>query len=329
MVSPKVSVIMPAFNVEAYICKAIQSILEQSYAAWELVVVDDGSTDGTRAVVEALLTKEDRIRLVLHAENKGVSEARNTGLRHSSGKYVCFVDPDDWIEQSYLTQMVQYAEMHDLPLVISGLVYDYDGRVDFPLAYMQAQELMAMDARYEMLLLQKFTWTPCDKLFLRELIEENDLQFDSLYLLAEDLVFCWEYLKYISKAGFLPLYAYHYCVHPTSVTHRRDTDARLTSVAAIKYCYEDAAEMPQEIRRRLWTLYVKENASCIKDLIANDVYVKQIMKMQSVLRKNWKYMLLDWRISFAIKAAILFFCTPYSVCKFVWRWAGDYLVRYK
>ncbi len=329
MVSPKVSVIMPAFNVEAYIRKAIQSIIEQSYEEWELVVVDDGSTDGTRAIVASLWAVDDRIRLLTHAENKGVSAARNTGLMHSSGKYVCFVDPDDWVERSYLAEMVQYAEWHGLSLVISGLVYDYDGRVEFPLERMQAREMSAMDICYEMLLLQKFTWTPCDKLFLRELIVEHALRFNPLYLLAEDLVFCWEYLKYISKAGFLPLYAYHYCVHSTSVTHRSDTNVRLTSIAAIKYCYEDAAEMPQEIRRRLWTLYVKENASCIKDLIVNDVYSKHIMKMQSVLRASWKGMLLDRRISFTIKAAILFFCMPYSVCKFVWRWAGDYLVRYK
>ena len=103
---PKVSVIMPAYNVAAYIQKSIQSILLQTYDNWELLVVDDGSLDETREMVRSFSIKDYRVSLIVHDENQGVSEARNTGLEMAVGKYVCFVDPDDWVEDNYLKDMV-------------------------------------------------------------------------------------------------------------------------------------------------------------------------------------------------------------------------------
>lgn len=96
-----ISVIVPVYNVEQYLDACIQSILNQSYSFFEMILVDDGSTDRSGALCDEWQMKDSRIR-VFHQENGGLSAARNTGIRYAGGEYICFVDSDDWIASDYL-----------------------------------------------------------------------------------------------------------------------------------------------------------------------------------------------------------------------------------
>jgi glycosyltransferase involved in cell wall biosynthesis len=91
---PDVSVIIPAYNAELYIKEAINSILKQSFIRWEMIIVNDGSTDNTQAIVEEFIRKDSRIKLIVQ-ENSGSALARRTGFIHSQGKYIYFLDADD------------------------------------------------------------------------------------------------------------------------------------------------------------------------------------------------------------------------------------------
>ena len=91
-----ISIIIPAYNVETWIEKCIDTVRSQTYRNLEIIIIDDGSKDGTGSLCEGLADQDERITL-LHQENKGVSEARNQGIKHSNGEYVCFVDADDYI----------------------------------------------------------------------------------------------------------------------------------------------------------------------------------------------------------------------------------------
>ena len=94
-----VSVIMPVFNREDTIARAIESVINQTYDKWELIVVDDGCTDKTEEIVSAYVEKESRIILIKNHNKKGVAEARNTGIHVAKGEYVAFLDSDDeWLE---------------------------------------------------------------------------------------------------------------------------------------------------------------------------------------------------------------------------------------
>jgi len=93
---PIVSVVIPAYNAAAYVRQAIDSVLTQTYPDVEAVVVDDGSTDETGAIVDAIALGEPRVN-VIHRSNEGRSTARNTGVEHARGEYLCFLDADDWI----------------------------------------------------------------------------------------------------------------------------------------------------------------------------------------------------------------------------------------
>ncbi len=121
---PLVSVIMPAYNAEKYISKSIQSVLEQTYQNWQLIIVNDGSKDDTSSIIKCFDDK--RIRLI-EQENSGVSKARNTGIEYSDGEYIAFLDSDDiWLDKKLEVQ-VNFM-LNNLNIVLSYM--DYSSFVD-------------------------------------------------------------------------------------------------------------------------------------------------------------------------------------------------------
>lgn len=108
---PTVSIIVPVYNAENTIQRCIDSILDQEYADFELLLVDDGSKDTSGAICDAYAAADPRVR-VLHKENTGVSDTRNQGIRLAAGKYLQFLDSDDWITQDATSLLVRTAEEH-------------------------------------------------------------------------------------------------------------------------------------------------------------------------------------------------------------------------
>ena len=108
--SPLISIIIPVYNVKKYLLRCIRSILKQKYRNFEVILVDDGSDDGSGLLCDKLKTRDSRIR-VIHKENGGMSSARNVGIEFARGEYITFVDSDDYISDRYLETLVEL--MHD------------------------------------------------------------------------------------------------------------------------------------------------------------------------------------------------------------------------
>ena len=115
-VNPKISVIVPVYNTEKYLKRCIDSILAQSYSDFELLLIDDGSTDASPAICDEYATNDSRVR-VFHKPNGGVSSARNLGLDNARGEWIAFVDSDDWIESEMLYLFISKAEKTDSDIV--------------------------------------------------------------------------------------------------------------------------------------------------------------------------------------------------------------------
>lgn len=118
-----VSIIIPVYNVEPYLEQCLSSVAAQSFSDWECIVVDDGSTDGSGAICDLWAKRDSRFRIV-HQENAGVSAARNRGLELAQGKWINFIDSDDWVDTDYLKVMVDAAS-EDTQLIVSGLKCHY------------------------------------------------------------------------------------------------------------------------------------------------------------------------------------------------------------
>lgn len=113
---PCISVIIPAYNAEKYIEKCIQSIIKQDYRDFEIIIVNDGSTDDTKAICEKYVKLDNRIKLV-NTENRGAGSARNTGISKASGRYISFIDADDYICEDYYTRMYEMLKEEDADIV--------------------------------------------------------------------------------------------------------------------------------------------------------------------------------------------------------------------
>ena len=118
-----ISVIMPAFRVEEYVAKSIKSILKQTWTDFEFLIVDDGSPDQSGQICDLFAEQDDRIT-VFHTENRGAANARNLALTKATGKYLYFMDADDWAESTMLADMLNIAEQHDAQCVVAGYYID-------------------------------------------------------------------------------------------------------------------------------------------------------------------------------------------------------------
>lgn len=122
----KISVIVPAYNVKKYLERCLDSILEQSYSNLEVIVVDDGSTDGTDAIIQRYAEADIRIVAVKHSENRGLFQARITGCEHATGDYIAFVDSDDYISFDWYRTLLRKAEDSHAEMVVSDWCYSYE-----------------------------------------------------------------------------------------------------------------------------------------------------------------------------------------------------------
>lgn len=211
---PKVTIIMPAYNVEAYVQRAVVSMQNQSFTDFELLVVDDGSTDRTGVILDAMAERDVRIT-VFHRPNGGAPAARNYALDRARGTYVYFSDADDWAAPTMLTDMVELAETSHLDLVVAGFFIDtyYGDRDQFTSEvkscpshlYTTQQEFRT--AAYK-LFDANLLYPPWNKLFLRSRIEALNIRFRPTFW--DDFPFVLDYVRDVERVGVIANPYYHF-----------------------------------------------------------------------------------------------------------------------
>ncbi len=187
-----VSIIIPSYNTETTIRRCLDSILSQSYPVFEVIVVDDGSNDGSGLICDQYAIQDSRIHCI-HTENKGVASARNTGLAEAHGDCVCFVDGDDYVMPDYLCNMLKIAEP-EVDLVFSYCINVRDGVAEIP----SCRAIKLVDDHLGDLFSfnKNITMTnPWSKLFRLRIIRENNLIFPEGVQIGEDAVFLFRYLQ--------------------------------------------------------------------------------------------------------------------------------------
>lgn len=198
-----VTVIIPVYNVEKYLSECIESIIGQTYNNIEIIIVDDGSSDGSREVAERLSRDYKNITVIAQA-NKGVSEARNNGLDRAHGKYVLFIDADDTIEPTFIEKHIKALENNDIAIVGMNVITKKK-KQKLP-KYRSGRN--AMGALFIDEGVGGYVW---NKIYRKEIITNNHLRFDKKYTILEDLIFNINYLKNIKTVKIIrePLYNYY------------------------------------------------------------------------------------------------------------------------
>ena len=211
-----ISIIVPVYNTESYVSSCIESILSQTFSNYELIIIDDGSNDKSREICDEFAEKDDRIK-VYRQRNSGPSVTRNVGLKLAKGKYVAFIDSDDWIQPHYLEMLYQKTEEESLDVVVCGY-YDYYSSENceeiLPSTYFDITNLNSKTLeQYNQLLLSEaplLQGSPCLKLYNRKMLLRNNIFFPEDISRTVDLVFNLRLLPYLRKVGFVDQALYHY-----------------------------------------------------------------------------------------------------------------------
>lgn len=214
--NPKISVIVPVYNVEKYLYRCIDSILAQTFTDFELLLIDDGSKDKSGEICDEYARKDKRLR-VFHKENGGVSSARNVGLDNALGEYICFCDADDWVDVYWLKAFVNKFPGN---LIVQGYKCksfnsDYWENRQIPNMCLPVDSALKCLYEHENM---GYLWCRC---FRKSIINKYNIRFDELFVLGEDYDFIMSFCVYIKYIILSDVYAYNYYEPNCSSKYRK------------------------------------------------------------------------------------------------------------
>lgn len=233
MTADLLSVVIPVHNVARYLDRTLQSIVTQTYPNLEIILVDDGSTDTTAAHIQAWQRQDARIKLVQLAQNRGISHARNAGLAQATGRFVTFVDGDDWCEPSLAAFYVQKMTQYHADLIICGYYIDPKGGLSDK-RLVQDQTMKRRNLIHLVRKMQSpirgYNWNKCYRL---DVIRRYHLQFNETLSLMEDQVFNVAYILKTKNYLYNSRPLYHYCQRTDSSVHQPSVKKGWDVAAAI------------------------------------------------------------------------------------------------
>ncbi|NKI32021.1 glycosyltransferase family 2 protein [Croceivirga thetidis] len=236
-----ISFVVPVYNAEDTVENCVNSILNQSFESFEVILVNDGSTDGSLEICNKF-SRHPKVKIINQA-NAGVSASRNRGIELSKGTHICFIDSDDWIDSSYLKDFISEFE-DDTTLIIQDILKDFKSYEEVNANYKPAE--ITLDNKN--LLLQDYGLLrhgyPFCKFYSAEIIKKNNLKFYEDLDFSEDLIFFVEYLTHVNKLKFLDSTNYHYLISLEGSLSKRyfHFESELRSLNLIKDRFEKLFE---------------------------------------------------------------------------------------
>jgi len=209
---PKVSVIVPVYNVEKYIEKCLTSLVNQRLQEIEIIIVNDGSTDNSKLIINKFLEKFPNKIKYVEKENGGLSDARNFGMPYATGEYIAFLDSDDYIELNMYEDMYKKAKEENSDYVECDFIWEYPDKVkpDIGIEYNGKKEML-VNARV-------VAW---NKLIKRSIIEETNLKFTK-GVRYEDVDFFYKLVPHLNKVSFVKKQFIHYIQRDTSIANTQN-----------------------------------------------------------------------------------------------------------
>lgn len=244
----KLSVIMPVYNVEKFLQRSVNSVLAQTWKDWELILIDDGSMDGSSRLCDYYATVDSRITVV-HKFNAGAGSARNAGLALSNGTFVAFPDSDDWIDTDAYRFCIERMESEPIDLLLFGslnTVYSENGEVkkESKGKVASVKYLSQKECRENWIdLAMNFPMDgPSNKIYRMQIIRENKLAFPDIRRM-QDGVFNMRYYRHICSFMAIPKFLYHFTMHSADYQRKKIPSSFLE--CAITY-HQSAEEMVKE-----------------------------------------------------------------------------------
>lgn len=274
---PKVSIVVPIYNVEKYLRRCVDSLRNQTLDEIEIILVDDGSPDNCPQICDEYANMDNRIK-VIHKKNGGLSDARNFGIREANGEYLLMVDSDDWCENSMVEELYNTMVFDETDITICGYNIDYTNNnfsvyADLGEAKKFCGKVGIAEAIYKLDTLGMFNvvW---NKMYKTEIIKENNLKFEKDGVPGEDILFNCEYFKYINSIKLIPKRLHHYMREDEDTLvskYREDLYAQVQRFNKAKKDLYDYYDMNTEKYLKLYAnTYIEYVSSAITNLYKRD-----------------------------------------------------------
>lgn len=271
---PAVTVVLPVYNVEEYVHKCVDSVKAQTLQDWRMIIVDDGSTDGSGKECDQIASGDNRIS-VIHQENRGLSAARNVGLEYAKTEFVCFIDSDDYVFPTFLEKLVDLISPPDIQMAAVGIIDRYVNKeeISFPLT----KATTSYEDFFKLALIGSVPGSICNRIFRVDAIKNLRFSVGRTY---EDMFFNATLLGYINKVAFdmEPLYVYEHRIG--SITTKpfsiNAVDCILASIKCVdksKYCELDVQKAAEF--RFIWSMFNVLDRLLVSDNQENWINLKK------------------------------------------------------
>lgn len=315
----KVSIIVPVYNVERVLHYCINSILNQTYKDYELILVNDGSSDNSGEICNQFAKENSKIT-VIHNKNGGVSKARNAGIGCAKGEYICFIDSDDYISETFLEEIVKKIDAgYNFALTAYQWVSDYDYSATKTVLFKNVD--YSIIDKYDLLHIGNLVLLPqpWNKIFKKSIILDNNIRMPEDLSLGEDTVFVYRYLSCIISENYAvinkPLY-YYYSKNNKSLLNKYRDDLFEVYKKLNRYLYEEIIKwnLPEEQMRLFYNgcyyrmenvlhnTFRKENPLSTKEKIAYNSKIIRSNGFQYWLNKSTSRINPFFRIAYLIKS---------------------------
>ncbi|MBR3606502.1 MAG: glycosyltransferase family 2 protein [Lachnospiraceae bacterium] len=295
-----VSIVLPVYNAEEYIRKCIESIQGQSYVEWELVIIDNGSTDAGYEICREYAKEDSRIEVFHQYQNRGVSVARNLGLERSSGEFITFIDADDWVEADYLEKLLEIQREHNADMVVCGYQKgnDRDREVgnEKRIENSRNSRLLSVEEYFRDYMLRGNTH--CWGVLYRAK-KIDDIHFPNKMTIGEDLLYLIHATMKMERIAVSDYNGYWYYTNPKGAMLKKFTHSYMDQLICWQQAKEELIEQYPNLKDRLNSILVvssllvvgkiaeltrEEQEECKEDLQECLNIVKEYKKYRSIRR---------------------------------------------
>ncbi len=252
--SPKISVIIPVYNVSPYLSVCLESIIHQTFEDLEIICINDGSTDNSLEILNNYSLKDKRIKVVDQG-NQGSSVCRNYGIKHAAGEYISFIDSDDWIDLDYFEKLYEAAVSHNCDIAVSSIIRKRNLYEKYRVHYTTEKVYKTLEEKINICAIPKccYVW---NKLYKKEIIK-NHLFTAGVFF--QDVLWIPEALKQSEQLVTVPDINYYYRVNHNSVVKKPSLKKRNDRINSKEYIIKffsennlDLSEKDKYITRYIW-----------------------------------------------------------------------------
>lgn len=299
-----VSIIVPVYNVENYIARCVESLINQTYKNIEIILIDDGSKDKSYEICKKYSESFGFIKAI-HIENHGVSYARNYGIDVSTGDYIQFVDSDDYIDSDMIETLISEQEKRKTDIVLCGYCREGNDNMVVTVPEEGDYSFYEFDKVMSVWGYDPVIGSPCNKLFISDTIKTKNIHFREEMIYGEDFCFCMEYYSHLNKYSTISKAMYHYRDTPNSLTKRNTVDVEkfwndqcvacnsifkfveskgvnIENSEGAKQAYSYMCSL--NFYRRLYTYGLLKSIKWFKDIVSKSEYRNLIRKTKKLSR---------------------------------------------